>query len=50
MLHAFPFDPDSTLFVDPGVRPRIDSPRLSVDSAVLVRTRDVTVSPPPDGR
>ena len=50
MLHAFPFDPDSTLFVDPGVRPRIDSPRLSVDSAALVRTRDVTVSPPADGR
>ena len=44
-LHAFPFDPESALFVDPGVRPHAASPQLAIRDAQVIRTRSVTVSP-----
>jgi beta-galactosidase len=44
-VRAFPFDPASTLFVEPGVRPSVDRPELGVRRATLIRTREVEVSP-----
>jgi beta-galactosidase len=44
-IRAFPFDPDSAVFVDPRVRPANGGLQLDIHQASLIRTRSVTVSP-----